>query len=115
MSTHKWRTSALPARQNHPPKLQLVDSQVLMALRMKPHTLYSLSRSNVEIFGRAIMSTGILHPHLVKLERLGFIRGYAANDNRRRKRVYKVTSKGLAELGRQVKLFNETLTKLKGR
>jgi len=113
MSTQKWRTSSNSTRQAHFRKLQLVDSQVLFALRSKPHTLYSLSRSNIEIFGRDIMSTGILHPHLVKLERMGLIRSYEQADNRRHKRVYKVTRKGLDELGRQVKLFSEMLTKLK--
>lgn len=114
MNRHRLRPAGPTAKQGYrDTKLRLVDSQVLLALRTKPHTLYSLSRSNIDIFGRAIMSTGILHPHLMKLESMGFIRGYTKMHKRRYTRIYKVTNKGRAELGRQVKLFSRTLMKLK--
>ncbi len=92
---------------------QLIDTEILCLLRGGSQTLYSIKRELFNVFAED-RSFGTIHPHLVKLEEHGLIRGYEQHpsENGPFRRPYGITRKGRAVLEKQVNLLTRIILKM---
>jgi DNA-binding PadR family transcriptional regulator len=92
---------------------QLIDVEILYLLREGSQTLYALKRDLSEVFAEE-RSFGTIHPHLMKLEDKGLIKGVEArqSDGGPYKRPYLITKKGRSALEKQVNVLTKMVLKL---
>jgi DNA-binding PadR family transcriptional regulator len=92
---------------------QILDSQLLFLIRLRPQTLYSIKKALAEHFDDD-RSFGTIHPHLLKLEDAGLIRSRKGEDSslRTAKIVYYITRKGRSVLTKDVAELTQLALKL---
>jgi DNA-binding PadR family transcriptional regulator len=92
---------------------QLIDVEILYLLREGSETLYSVRKDLADVFAED-RSFGTIHPHLLKLEEEGLIKGLEtrSNDSGPYKRPYVLTRKGRSTLEKQVNRLTKTVLKL---
>lgn len=91
---------------------QLIDVEILYLLRESSQTLYSIRRALAESFGED-RSFGTIHPHLLKLEDQGLIKGLELrSDDGPYKRPLVLTRKGRSTLEKQVNTLAKMVIKM---
>ncbi len=91
----------------------LIDVEILYLLRKGSQTLYSIRRDLSNVFAED-RSFGTIHPHLVKLEEKGLIKGHETHpsENGPYKRPYVITRKGRHAQERQLNSLAKVILKM---
>jgi DNA-binding PadR family transcriptional regulator len=98
--------------------MQLIDVEILYLLKESSQTLYSLRGALADVFFE-MRSFGTIHPHLVKLEDQGLIKGLQktrpngdGSNGGVNKRPFVLTRKGRYTLEKQVSVLAKTVLKM---
>ncbi len=97
--------------------MQLIDVEILYLLKESSQTLYSLRRGLADVFSE-MRSFGTIHPHLVKLEYQGLIKGAQKtrpSGDGPNKRPFVLTRRGRSTLDKQVNVLAKTVLKMTSR
>ncbi len=114
MKRRKKREAAnMKTNDNKAAARQLIDIEILYLLREGSQTLYSLRRNLSQVFSED-RSFGTIHPHLVKLDEKGLIKGLEprTEESGPYKRPYVLTGKGRHVLEKQVNLLAKMVLRM---